>query len=161
MICHFAAENDLTSTIVQRKRSASTTENEIDMDKDKAKNEKKRTPGSDSDKPKKNTPPAHVEKESSGAKQKQNQIVFGTSMTANRMRRKFPLVFCSLERDNGIVCPGVQRGHHMEQFYYDAESNRCLHFVYNGCGGNGNRFSSLWECNTSCVKRMYGIGRFV
>ncbi len=71
--------------------------------------------------------------------------------------RKFPLVFCELERDNGIVCPGVRRGNFMDQFYYEPNANRCQHFVYNGCGGNANRFSSLWECNMSCTKKQTGV----
>lgn len=85
--------------------------------------------------------------------EKNKKIVFGTATMANRIKRKFPLVFCELERDNGIVCPGVKRGNYMNQFYYDPIINRCQHFVYNGCGGNANRFSSLWECNMSCAKK--------
>jgi len=84
---------------------------------------------------------------------KSKRIIFGTTTTANRMPRKFPLVFCDLERDNGIVCPGNRVGTFMENFYYDAATNQCQHFTYNGCGGNANRFSTLWECNTNCVKK--------
>lgn len=47
---------------------------------------------------------------------------------------RFPAAFCELERDNGIICTGIRRGVFLEQFYYDSESNRCAHFVYNGCG---------------------------
>lgn len=47
---------------------------------------------------------------------------------------KFPHAFCDLERDTGIICPGVRRGVFLEQFYYDSETDRCSHFVYNGCG---------------------------
>jgi len=85
------------------------------------------------------------------AKENKKRIVFGSAMKTNRMRRKFPLQFCKLEKDNGSICPGVHRGNFMEQFYYCKTTKRCYAFSYNGCGGNANRFSSLWECINSCV----------
>lgn len=47
---------------------------------------------------------------------------------------RFPPRFCELDLDSGILCPGIKRGIYLDQFYYDAASNRCGHFIYNGCG---------------------------
>lgn len=68
-------------------------------------------------------------------------------------RRKFPGTFCKLQRDNGIICPGIKRGNYLDQFYFDDERNRCVKFIYNGCGGNANRFNSIWECTMACGRK--------
>ncbi|KAL2096432.1 hypothetical protein ACEWY4_008580 [Coilia grayii] len=35
-------------------------------------------------------------------------------------------------------------------FYYDSKTSSCHQFIYGGCGGNANRFSSLEECMDTC-----------
>jgi len=35
-------------------------------------------------------------------------------------------------------------------WYYDRPTDRCLKFVYGGCGGNGNRFQSQEACELRC-----------
>lgn len=35
-------------------------------------------------------------------------------------------------------------------FYYDASTSTCQSFIYGGCRGNNNRYSSLEECMASC-----------
>jgi len=35
-------------------------------------------------------------------------------------------------------------------WYYDQSTDRCLKFVYGGCGGNGNRFDSQEACQRRC-----------
>ncbi|GFU46173.1 hypothetical protein TNCV_2155161 [Trichonephila clavipes] len=35
-------------------------------------------------------------------------------------------------------------------FYYDPQLRACLPFIYSGCGGNNNRFSSRTECLSVC-----------
>ncbi|GFY57740.1 hypothetical protein TNIN_248321 [Trichonephila inaurata madagascariensis] len=35
-------------------------------------------------------------------------------------------------------------------FYYDPRYRTCRHFIYRGCGGNNNRFSSREECMSEC-----------
>lgn len=35
-------------------------------------------------------------------------------------------------------------------WYYDAPTDRCLKFVYGGCGGNENRFNSREDCELRC-----------
>ncbi|XP_031341557.1 papilin isoform X1 [Photinus pyralis] len=52
---------------------------------------------------------------------------------------------CKLPRDTG-PCRGYLR-----KFYYDAVYGHCGQFVYGGCDGNGNRFSSQEECENVCV----------
>ncbi|GCB74240.1 hypothetical protein scyTo_0003328 [Scyliorhinus torazame] len=37
-------------------------------------------------------------------------------------------------------------------WYYSPESNECRPFVYSGCGGNSNRFSSKQGCIDRCVQ---------
>jgi len=78
-----------------------------------------------------------------------------TPVTSYRSSPRFPAAFCEIEVDSGIICPGLRRELHIDQFYYDVDNNRCSHFLYNGCGGNANRFSSLWECTQSCVKQSF------
>ncbi|KAL8578130.1 hypothetical protein ACOMHN_055449 [Nucella lapillus] len=57
-----------------------------------------------------------------------------------------PVDECQLPSDRGR-CKGF-----VPQFYYDKEKGKCRLFVYGGCGGNTNRFTSAWECNYVCVE---------
>ncbi|KAM9846061.1 uncharacterized protein col7a1l [Aulostomus maculatus] len=41
-------------------------------------------------------------------------------------------------------------------WYFHLGSGDCRPFVYGGCGGNGNRFSSRQECQSWCVKAKRG-----
>ena len=54
---------------------------------------------------------------------------------------------CSFERDWG-PCVGRFR-----KFHYNAQLKACEEFTFGGCGGNGNRFSSLEECQKICLIR--------
>ncbi|ALC43254.1 CG42538 [Drosophila busckii] len=38
-------------------------------------------------------------------------------------------------------------------WYYNSRTRRCVRFSYLGCGGNGNRYCSLRECNALCPIR--------
>ena len=51
---------------------------------------------------------------------------------------------CTLEREQGI-CRG-----YFPSYYYNSDSEECELFVYGGCGGNGNRFSTLEGCLRRC-----------
>jgi hypothetical protein len=47
-------------------------------------------------------------------------------------------------------------------FYYDRATDRCLKFVYGGCGGNSNRFQTLEACEQRCrIKKatVNGLGK--
>ncbi|BFF91942.1 kunitz-type serine protease inhibitor Bi-KTI [Drosophila madeirensis] len=39
----------------------------------------------------------------------------------------------------------------LKAYGYDFENNVCVKFVYSGCGGNTNRFSSADECKKLCL----------
>ncbi|XP_042217502.1 kunitz-type serine protease inhibitor 6-like isoform X2 [Homarus americanus] len=39
---------------------------------------------------------------------------------------------------------------HFPHFYFNSETQTCDCFVYGGCGGNNNKFSTLEECLTTC-----------
>ena len=38
------------------------------------------------------------------------------------------------------------------RYFFNSESHRCEKFSYGGCQGNGNRFSTLKDCQISCGK---------
>lgn len=38
-----------------------------------------------------------------------------------------------------------------ERFAFDEKKNDCYKFIYGGCGGNGNNFATLKECQNRCV----------
>ncbi|XP_036391460.1 BPTI/Kunitz domain-containing protein [Megalops cyprinoides] len=40
---------------------------------------------------------------------------------------------------------------HYLLWYYDAAHIKCISFYYSGCGGNGNRFRTQQDCNTTCM----------
>ncbi|XP_062861822.1 tissue factor pathway inhibitor a isoform X2 [Trichomycterus rosablanca] len=49
----------------------------------------------------------------------------------------------------------VKKGHcnsEHKRFYFDPSTNRCSMFLYSGCGGNKNRFSSKRRCLMTCTK---------
>uniref|UniRef100_A0A3Q0SQY5 Si:dkey-117n7.5 n=1 Tax=Amphilophus citrinellus TaxID=61819 RepID=A0A3Q0SQY5_AMPCI len=43
-------------------------------------------------------------------------------------------------------------------WYFHAQSGECRPFVYGGCGGNQNRFSSRQECESWCDTESRGGG---
>lgn len=51
---------------------------------------------------------------------------------------------CSLPSDSG-TCNALIRA-----FYHDVETDRCLPFIYGGCEGNANRYSTIGECLAHC-----------
>ena len=45
-------------------------------------------------------------------------------------------------------------------FYFNGRSGKCEYFIYGGCGGNGNRFESLKDCETRCnTEALLGKGQ--
>lgn len=44
-------------------------------------------------------------------------------------------------------------------WYFHVQSGECRPFVYGGCGGNRNRFSSKQECQSWCVMERGAAGR--
>ncbi|CDW53015.1 protein mig c; protein mig b; protein mig a [Trichuris trichiura] len=51
---------------------------------------------------------------------------------------------CALPADEGPCLASVPK------WYYDSSTGQCTNFVYGGCEGNGNRFSSKEECQNLC-----------
>ena len=45
---------------------------------------------------------------------------------------------------------------HTLSYFYDNRQGVCKEFVYSGCEGNGNRFSSMTACQHVCIE---GKGR--
>lgn len=53
---------------------------------------------------------------------------------------------CNHPKDTGS-CEKV-----ISKWYYDRATARCQEFTFGGCDGSGNRFSSVEECESVCVK---------
>jgi hypothetical protein len=51
---------------------------------------------------------------------------------------------CVLPPDSGSCDAAITR------YYFDVLSSRCEPLTYGGCGGNGNRFDTLADCERSC-----------
>lgn len=54
-------------------------------------------------------------------------------------------IFCTDEGAGSAAGPGVTR------FYFDTRIGSCQQFSYRGCGGNGNNFFTIEECQTFCT----------
>jgi len=54
---------------------------------------------------------------------------------------------CRLPAERG-PCRGSFR-----KYYFDRATLQCLELRYGGCRGNGNRFSTLEECQSLCLQR--------
>ncbi|XP_066902314.1 papilin [Halyomorpha halys] len=55
---------------------------------------------------------------------------------------------CSAEKEVGH-CDKYE-----QKYFFNIPSQSCEEFVYNGCGGTPNRFSSKTECQTVCVEKL-------
>ncbi|CAG0888031.1 unnamed protein product [Darwinula stevensoni] len=52
---------------------------------------------------------------------------------------------CEMPQDAG-PCENFE-----EKWYFDAREQRCQRFMFGGCDGNGNRFSTEGECQAVCI----------
>lgn len=52
---------------------------------------------------------------------------------------------CNLAVDSG-TCRGAFR-----KYYYEPNLRACREFIYGGCDGNANRFSTISECESICI----------
>ncbi|KAM7302406.1 putative Kunitz domain-containing protein [Ixodes scapularis] len=61
--------------------------------------------------------------------------------------------FCTLPPESGHCRAYVP------SWYYDPFTHSCKVFVYGGCGGNGNRFYTMQQCQEVCWHRnIYNSG---
>ncbi|XP_076032052.1 proteoglycan-like sulfated glycoprotein papilin isoform X2 [Oratosquilla oratoria] len=61
---------------------------------------------------------------------------------------------CGAFRDQDVCSEPVSAGPCNESFrkyFFDPYDRKCKLFNYGGCGGNGNRFSSVQECEFECI----------
>ncbi|KPU73269.1 uncharacterized protein Dana_GF28046 [Drosophila ananassae] len=60
-------------------------------------------------------------------------------------------VICGLPRsangDGRMSCLA-----YIPRWTFDSSNNKCISFVYGGCGGNENRFESRKECEEKCLE---------
>jgi hypothetical protein len=52
---------------------------------------------------------------------------------------------CNLPLNQGPCRAAIRK------YYYDQSTRVCREFVYGGCDGNANRFSSRNECESVCI----------
>ncbi|CAL2044819.1 unnamed protein product [Caenorhabditis brenneri] len=57
---------------------------------------------------------------------------------------------CTQPKDVGNTCSSGQAA---RAFYFDTRMKVCQPFLYSGCGGNDNRFSTSKECRDSCQNK--------
>ncbi|KAL3864758.1 hypothetical protein ACJMK2_006414 [Sinanodonta woodiana] len=51
---------------------------------------------------------------------------------------------CTLSKDPGPCDAYIPR------YFYNSTSGKCEQFIYGGCGGNGNNFMTLMDCQRTC-----------
>ena len=61
---------------------------------------------------------------------------------------------CLLPLDSGSPCPGFRPTGRM-WYYHNSDTGNCETMMYNGCGGNANRFTSYYDCATQCQSRKH------
>ncbi len=54
------------------------------------------------------------------------------------------------------LAPGRCKSFQMK-WYYNKERSRCEVFYFGGCGGNANRFNSLEECQSLCMRKLHNL----
>ncbi|XP_047024768.1 actinia tenebrosa protease inhibitors-like [Helicoverpa zea] len=54
--------------------------------------------------------------------------------------------YCALQPNAGLCMSLISR------YYYDVNVNDCKVFVYGGCGGNQNRFTTYTACKDQCIQ---------
>ncbi|CAJ0941128.1 unnamed protein product, partial [Mesorhabditis belari] len=56
-------------------------------------------------------------------------------------------MLCRLPKDTGFPCGRLTP---YSAFYFDPDEGKCLSFLFQGCGGNQNRFLNKQECQDGC-----------
>lgn len=68
----------------------------------------------------------------------QTQLIFSVILSASMDE------VCRMAVDSGPC------GRYADMYYYDVFSGKCHPFIYGGCGGNMNRFTTKQECEARC-----------
>lgn len=64
---------------------------------------------------------------------------------------KTNFLFCNVEEVCALPSDSGNCYARNERFYFDSASKECKEFIYGGCGGNANNFSSSDECKKTCL----------
>ncbi|XP_043188957.1 carboxypeptidase inhibitor SmCI-like [Amphibalanus amphitrite] len=69
---------------------------------------------------------------------------------------------CAGHEDSAAICSlpvkaGDCRGV-IPRYFYNTERSTCMEFNYSGCGGNGNNFETLHDCEKMCTTEKAGAG---
>ena len=71
---------------------------------------------------------------------------FGCLLSLILVKVKCEENVCLLPAETGMCRARFRR------YYYNSDTQKCEHFTYGGCGGNGNSFSSIEDCQEKCTK---------
>ena len=55
----------------------------------------------------------------------------------------------------GKVIVKAKANSYLNRYYYDAKTDSCVKFHYDGCGGNKNNFKSQFACSLACRSCKY------
>lgn len=55
-----------------------------------------------------------------------------------------PLSLCDQPKDRGLCMAYIPR------YFFNSATAKCEEFIYGGCGGNGNNFETVEECERTC-----------
>uniref|UniRef100_A0A1A9URN3 BPTI/Kunitz inhibitor domain-containing protein n=1 Tax=Glossina austeni TaxID=7395 RepID=A0A1A9URN3_GLOAU len=59
---------------------------------------------------------------------------------------------CSLPHSAQVAHRSAACFARIPSWTYRLDNNQCVQFEYNGCGGNANRFFTLYACEDACKK---------
>ena len=76
-----------------------------------------------------------------------NDNRFSTKQKCEQACKK---AICTLPQDTGPCLP-LQK---FERYYFNSKTGRCETFMYGGCHGNENRFSTKQECEQECNRKV-------
>jgi len=76
-------------------------------------------------------------------------VIFSTYLRPASTYSKFLDEVCSLPLSEGKDC-AIDNHQPKFQYYFDSKEEVCAPFLFNGCGGNNNRFALQDDCTDSC-----------